>query len=151
MGFNTRQCTGRLPLPQQRMVQPKTSIRKQALLCITWENIHFLEAIWYYSICQSLKCKHLKKHFFLIEVQLIYNVVFVSGVQQSDSVMYIFFCRFFFCKFILLIYFWLRWVFIAVQRLSLVAASGGHSSSRCTGPLTVAASLVAEQIGRAHV
>ena len=27
---------------------------------------------------------------------------------------------------------------------SLVAASGGHSSSRCGGPLTIAASLVAE-------
>ena len=28
--------------------------------------------------------------------------------------------------------------------LSLVAASGGHSSSRCAGPLAIAASLVAE-------
>ena len=31
------------------------------------------------------------------------------------------------------IYFWLCWVFISVQGLSLVAASGGHSSSRCAG------------------
>ena len=30
-------------------------------------------------------------------------------------------------------YFWLCWVFVSVQGLSLVAASGGHSSSRCTG------------------
>ena len=29
---------------------------------------------------------------------------------------------------------WLCWVFISVRGLSLVAASGGHSSSRCTGP-----------------
>ena len=36
------------------------------------------------------------------------------------------------------------WVFVYVRGLSLVAASGGHSSSWCTGPLTVAASLVAE-------
>ena len=36
----------------------------------------------------------------------------------------------FFLKFI---YFWLCWVFVSVQGLSLVAASGGHSSSRCTG------------------
>ena len=35
--------------------------------------------------------------------------------------------------FILFIYFWLHWVFIAVHRLSLVAASGGYSSLRCTG------------------
>ena len=33
----------------------------------------------------------------------------------------------------LFIYFWLRWVFISVRGLSLVAASGGHSSLRCAG------------------
>ena len=31
------------------------------------------------------------------------------------------------------IYFWLCWVFVSVWGLSLVAASGGHSSSRCAG------------------
>ena len=37
-------------------------------------------------------------------------------------------------KFIyLFIYFWLRWVFVAVHRLSLVAASRGYSSLRCAG------------------
>ena len=30
-------------------------------------------------------------------------------------------------------YFWLCWVFVSVQGLSLVVASGGHSSSRCAG------------------
>ena len=40
------------------------------------------------------KKKKIKKK---IEVQLIYNIVLVSGIQQSDSVihMYIFFFRFF--------------------------------------------------------
>ena len=33
----------------------------------------------------------------------------------------------------LFIYFWLHWVFIAARGLSLVAASGGCSSLRCTG------------------
>ena len=33
----------------------------------------------------------------------------------------------------LFIYFWLCWVFVSVRGLSLVVASGGHSSSRCTG------------------
>ena len=37
-----------------------------------------------------------------------------------------------FLKFIYF-YFWLRWVFVSVWGLSLVAASGGHSSSRCAG------------------
>ena len=39
-----------------------------------------------------------------------------------------------FLKFIyLFIYFWLCWVFVSVRGLSLVAASGGHSSLRCAG------------------
>ena len=37
-------------------------------------------------------------------------------------------------KFIyLFIYFWLCWVFVSIRGLSPVAASGGHSSSRCAG------------------
>ena len=35
--------------------------------------------------------------------------------------------------FIQFIYFWLRWVFIVVHGLSLVAMSGGYSSLWCTG------------------
>ena len=35
--------------------------------------------------------------------------------------------------FIYLIYLWLCWVFVSVWGLSLVEASGGHSSSRCAG------------------
>ena len=31
------------------------------------------------------------------------------------------------------IYFWLCWVFVSVRGLSLVAASGGHSSLQCAG------------------
>ena len=42
-----------------------------------------------------------------------------------------------FCLFVkfmyLFIYFWLCWVFVSVRGLSLVVASGGHSSSRCAG------------------
>ena len=47
----------------------------------------------------------------------------------------IFFFHFFFLKLFiyLFIYFWLCWVFASVRGLPLVAASGGHSSSRCTG------------------
>ena len=35
--------------------------------------------------------------------------------------------------FILFIYYWLCWVFVAARRLSLVVASGGYSSLWCTG------------------
>ena len=46
----------------------------------------------------------------------------------------------------LLIYFWLRWVFVAVSGLSLVAVSGGYSLLWCAGFsfLIAVASLVAE-------
>ena len=37
----------------------------------------------------------------------------------------------FFFKFIFYLFLWLCWVFISVWGLSLVVASGGHSSSRC--------------------
>ena len=40
---------------------------------------------------------------------------------------------FFFFLINLFIYFWLCWVFVSVWGLSLVAVSGGHSSSRCMG------------------
>ena len=39
----------------------------------------------------------------------------------------------FFHIFILFIYFWLRWDFVAARGLSLVAASGGYSSLPCAG------------------
>ena len=43
----------------------------------------------------------------------------------------------------LFIYLWLCWVFISVLGLSLVVASGGHSSLRCAG-LSLSRPLVAE-------
>ena len=46
---------------------------------------------------------------------------------------FFFLYNFFKILFILFIYFWLRWVFVAAHWLSLVAASGGYSSLRCTG------------------
>ena len=41
--------------------------------------------------------------------------------------------NFFFNFIYLFIYLWLCWVFVSVRGLSLVMASGGHSSSRCAG------------------
>ena len=40
---------------------------------------------------------------------------------------------FFYYYYYFLIYLWLCWVFVSVRGLSLVVASGGHSSSRCAG------------------
>ena len=46
-------------------------------------------------------------------------------------------------------YFWLCWVFISVRGLSLVAASGGHSSSWCTG-LSLSRPLLLWSTGSRH-
>ena len=46
----------------------------------------------------------------------------------------------------LFIYFWLCWVFISVRGLSPVAASGGHSSSRCAG-LSLSRPLLSRSTG----
>ena len=46
----------------------------------------------------------------------------------------------------LFIYFWLCWLFISVQGLSLVVASGGHSSSRCAG-LSLSRPLLLQSTG----
>ena len=44
------------------------------------------------------------------------------------------------------LFFWLCWVFVSVRGLSLVAASGGHSSSRC-GDLSLSRPLLLRSTG----
>ena len=66
---------------------------------------------------------------------------FVSGFfhlaycfQDSSTLLHVSVLHsFLFFFLILFIYFWLCWVFFSVWGLSLVAASGGHSSLRCAG------------------
>ena len=57
------------------------------------------------------------------------------SVQDLQAVnnFFFFFLKMFSGFIYLFIYFWLCWVFVAVRGLSLVAASGGYSSLRCTG------------------
>ena len=57
----------------------------------------------------------------------LYLFISFTGILM-DSLM-----RGHFNLFILFTYFWLCWVFVSVRGLSLAAASGGHSSSRCAG------------------
>ena len=67
---------------------------------------------------EDIPCRHLK------EQQKAYFILFY----------FFFIFLFFLILFIyLFIYLWLCWVFISVRGLYLVAASGGHSSSRCAG------------------
>ena len=55
---------------------------------------------------------------------------------------------FFFLNWLLFIYLfiWLCWVFVSVRGLSLVAASGGHPSSRCAG-LSLSRPLLLQSTG----
>ena len=52
--------------------------------------------------------------------------------NHENVVLFFLFFKIYFL-FIYLFNFWLCWVFVSVRGLSLVAASGGHSSSWCTG------------------
>ena len=56
---------------------------------------------------------------------------------------------FFFKLINLFIYFWLCWVFVSVRGLSLVVASGGHSSSRCVD-LSLSRPLLLQSTGSRH-
>ena len=56
---------------------------------------------------------------------------------------------FFFFLINLFIYFWLCWVFVSVRGLSLVVASGGHSSLRCAG-LSLSRPLLLRSTGSRH-
>ena len=62
---------------------------------------------------------------------------------------FFFFLMFFFKLINLFIYFWLCWVFVSVRGLSLVAASGGHPSSRCAG-LSLSRPLLLRSTGSRH-
>ena len=64
--------------------------------------------------------------------------------------LYLSFFFLFFFKFYILIYLWLCWVFVAARGLSLVAASGGYSSLRCTG-FSLQWLLLVQSTGSRHV
>ena len=64
--------------------------------------------------------------------------VIITAINIGVQIFFFFFFKYLF------IYLWLCWVSVSVRGLSLVVASGGHSSIAVRGPLTIAASLVAE-------
>ena len=71
-----------------------------------------------------------------------------SSYSCSSNLLLLFQAKFLFLflKFYLFTYFWLCWVFVSVRGLSLVAASGGHSSSRCAG-LSLSRPLLLQSTG----
>ena len=61
------------------------------------------------------------------------TILFIYEVWLYLNCIYFYSFGFFFFKIIYLFYLWLCQVFVSVRGLSLVVASGDHSSSRCTG------------------
>ena len=68
----------------------------------------------------------------------------ISYISTYIHSLFLNFGLFFVFKIYLCICFWVHWVFVAVQGLSLVAASGGYSLVDMHRLLTVVASLVVE-------
>ena len=82
-----------------------------------------------------------------VVVSLLSSEVCKQGLNdhgQGDWRRNSFFFFFFFNLFIY--YLWLCWVFVSLRGLSLVAASGGHSSSRCAG-LSLSRPLLLQSTG----
>ena len=69
--------------------------------------------------------------------------------MHSLLLSFLFFFFFLILFIYLFIYLWLCWVFVSVRGLSSVAASGGHSSSRCAG-LPLSRPLLLRSTGSRH-
>ena len=83
--------------------------------------------------CDTLTCLLQAQYFCQSQRYLPQHPTGSYWVRCQDTQLF-FLCVCVFNIFIyLFIYFWLYWVFVSVRGLSLVAASGGHSSSRCVG------------------
>ena len=79
-----------------------------------------------FRLTVKLKIRHRLHQAPVLVIYFFFLFIFFNDVDVSMYVcMYVFICLF--------IYLWLCWVFISVRGPSLVAASGGHSSSRCAG------------------
>ena len=56
-----------------------------------------------------------------------------TTIVKYPSLILLFSVFFFLIYLLFILFLWLCWVFVSVRGLPLVVASGGHSSSRCTG------------------
>ena len=107
------------------------------------------------SICSKFTLQNLIwptflfcKFFLYILKQVLYfiYVVDISQYMTFCSLNGIFFFNFIDWLIDWLIDLWLCWVFVSVRGLSLVAASGGHSSLRCAG-LSLSRPLLLQSTG----
>ena len=95
------------------------------------------------------QCDYLKIKPFRITMTLNKGILHIFVYSFVLQVIGIWNLRVFFIFIYLFILFWLCWVFVSVRGLSLVAASGGHSSSRCAG-LSLSRPLLLRSTGSRH-
>ena len=117
------------------------------LVCVRWFSIissHFLNSLAEYKIIEWRSSLPWLSGFLT-------HFSIVSALQCSYWEVWCY--SFFFFKlftqgnvFDSFIYLWLCWIFVSVRGLSLVVASGGHSSSRCAG-LSLSWSLLLRSTG----
>ena len=86
--------------------------------------------IFAYLFSQRIHRKELQNFFFLLQKKKIFLFFIYLFILKKIIAFYLFIYLFIY---LFNIYFWLCWVFVSVRGLSLVAASGGHSSSWCAG------------------
>ena len=98
------------------------------LLFMAERNFSFLKLLFLCSVVLAAKPDP-DTHLILTALYFLLPTFWVFIYSQVCTISLNFFF-FFFNKFIFL---WLCWVFVSVRGLSLVAASGGYSSSRCAG------------------
>ena len=94
----------------------ETSSQKHLEQCL----IKYMGTVAQQSGKHKIKLSTILISWMKIEVEnicILYIIIYVSFLKIN--------------LFILFIYFWLRWVFVAERGLSLVAASGGYSSLQC--------------------
>ena len=119
-------------------VHQYTHMYRHTLLYCALQILHFLqiEDLWqpcvvhlwlaFFSSKVFLKNKERKMKVFSDKQKVRKFIASVlCTVKKNFFLIYLFICLF--------IYLWLCWVFISVRGLSLVVASGGHSSLRCAG------------------
>ena len=100
----------------------------------------FYFQVWIYGMLNQIEVSGVVLRMEFCEVKWINCLV----------ILFLFVCLFRFLKIIyLFIYFWLHWVLVSVRGLSLVAASGDHSSSRCAG-LSLSRPFLLRSTGSRH-